>query len=409
MRTYCPLSCNLCTRGCDHESLTSLCTFPDDYLLTPCYEYRVFDSCALQHGCGQSEMAVQNRANALRNGCVAASTGPTITSVDRSIVISVPQEGKDIVFDFGGSQRVSQADLYRRLAVAEMGISTNADAIAANGEAIDEAGQNLNSLRSDFDTDVAALQADVLSVRGDVSGVAGDLERFETAMRSDLQAAAEARADLLQAIGNVREQVEADVSAQLELLREEVDGLNEFVSDLDSTDYDHCFNEAGMFLEESDSPRCKILQASFVPLPPIVIHHNRESEGHCRGCESAMCCRSPMIQYDIDPTPLLESSKYSCVQTIEYRCYGSGIWSCDSTCYGGYSKQSDGQMRCFCNDGNIEDDSRNTCDHNDNTWRKATIVLRGDALPVTRVGWGDTGDSGEQGFWKVSPITCTRS
>ncbi|XP_070550924.1 uncharacterized protein [Ptychodera flava] len=109
----------------------------------------------------------------------------------------------------------------------------------------------------------------------------------------------------------------------------------------------------------------------------------------------------------------------SCWQYIKYDCYGSILKSGGSN-YGAWFDRSGnamvnwagaplGQTLCACgSNGNCDNGVATcSCDNNDNVWRydEGTITDK-DYLPVTKLGFGDTGDSGESGYHTLGALYC---
>ncbi|XP_015778154.1 PREDICTED: striated muscle-specific serine/threonine-protein kinase-like isoform X2 [Acropora digitifera] len=151
-----------------------------------------------------------------------------------------------------------------------------------------------------------------------------------------------------------------------------------------------------------------------------VISHDSESRKLVQGCETKGC-----YSRDIDYTgaslyQLASLTRVSthCEQFIKYECRGSvlgfddpyGWWvsrsSAKITYWGGGSAA---RSNCACGMTNSCADRRRgcNCDRNDDVWREDSGLLTDKSqLPVKQFRFGDTGDSGEQGYHTLGKMKC---
>ena len=148
-----------------------------------------------------------------------------------------------------------------------------------------------------------------------------------------------------------------------------------------------------------------------------VISHDSESRTLVQGCESQGC-----YSRDIDYTgaslyQLASLTRVSthCEQFIKYECHGSlfhfdnpyGWWvsrgSSRMSYWGGASASSN---KCACGMTNSCADLSKACncDKNDHVWREDSTDKS--QLPVKQLRFGDTGDSGEQGYHTLGKMKC---
>ncbi len=151
-----------------------------------------------------------------------------------------------------------------------------------------------------------------------------------------------------------------------------------------------------------------------------VISHDSESRTHVQGYE-AKGSYSRDIHYTGESLSQLASlTRVSshCEQFIKYECVGSrltngnGFWvSRDSTKMTYWGGASPGSGKCACGMTNsCADPSYGcNCDKNDNVWREDSgleLLTDKTHLPVKRLRFGDTGDSGEQGYHTLGKLKC---
>jgi len=151
-----------------------------------------------------------------------------------------------------------------------------------------------------------------------------------------------------------------------------------------------------------------------------VISHDSESRTLVQGCETHGC-----YSRDIDYTGAslyqltsLTLVSTHCEQFIKYECRGSvfrfdspyGWWvsrsSAKITYWGGGSAA---RSNCACGMTNSCADRSNgcNCDKNDLVWREDSGLLTDRSqLPVKQLRFGDTGDSGEQGYHTLGKMKC---
>ena len=147
-----------------------------------------------------------------------------------------------------------------------------------------------------------------------------------------------------------------------------------------------------------------------------VISHDSESRTHVQGCK-AVGCYSRDIHYTgarLSQLASLTGVSSHCEQLIKYECYASAIFtyghawwvsrdSTKMTYWGGAS----GSGKCACGMTNscANPSYGCNCDKNDNVWREDSGLLTDKThLPVRQLMFGDTGDSGEQGYHTLGKL-----
>ena len=153
-----------------------------------------------------------------------------------------------------------------------------------------------------------------------------------------------------------------------------------------------------------------------------VISHDSESRTHVKGYDSRGSY-SRNVHYTGASLRQLESlTRVSshCEQFIKYECHGSVLLHNNSPAYGwwvsrGSTKMtywggaSPGSGKCACGITNSCANPGNSCncDRNDNVWREDSGLLTDKTrLPVIQLRFGDTGDSGEQGYHTLGKLKC---
>ena len=150
-----------------------------------------------------------------------------------------------------------------------------------------------------------------------------------------------------------------------------------------------------------------------------VISHDSESRIHVSGCNSVGCYSRDIHYTGASLSQLASLTRISshCEQFIKYECYGSRFlirgyawWvsrdSAKMTYWGGASP---GSGKCACGMTNSCADSSKlcNCDKNDPVWREDSGLLTDKTkLPVKQLRFGDTGDSGEQGYHTLGKLKC---
>ena len=151
-----------------------------------------------------------------------------------------------------------------------------------------------------------------------------------------------------------------------------------------------------------------------------VISHDSESRTLVQGCETKGC-----YSRDIDYTgaslyQLASLTRVSthCEQFIKYECRGSvlefddpyGWWvSRGSSRMSYWGGASPGSNKCACGMTNSCADSSKgcNCDKNDLVWREDSGLLTDKSqLPVKQLRFGDTSESGEQGYHTLGKRKC---
>ena len=151
-----------------------------------------------------------------------------------------------------------------------------------------------------------------------------------------------------------------------------------------------------------------------------VISHDSESRTHVSGCDPSGCYSRDIRYTGASLSQLASLTKVSshCEQFIKYECYSSMIFryqgfawwvsrdSAKMTYWGGASP---GSGKCACGMTNSCADSSYgcNCDKNDYVWREDSGLLTDKTkLPVKQLRFGDTGDSGEQGYHTLGKLKC---
>ena len=151
-----------------------------------------------------------------------------------------------------------------------------------------------------------------------------------------------------------------------------------------------------------------------------VISHDSESRTLVQGCETAGCYSRDIHYTEASLSQLAGLTRVSshCEQFIKYECYGSvlqfqtpyGWWvSRDSSQMTYWGGASPGSGKCACGITNSCANAGNkcNCDKNDNVWREDSGLLTDKTrLPVKQLRFGDTGDSGEQGYHTLGKLKC---
>lgn len=149
-----------------------------------------------------------------------------------------------------------------------------------------------------------------------------------------------------------------------------------------------------------------------------VISHDSEGRTHVQGCENSGCYSQDVHYTGASLSQLASLARVSahCEQFIKYECYGSLIFrngfswwvsrdAIKMTYWGGAS----GSGKCACGMTNSCADLSYgcNCDKNDLVWREDSGLLTDKArLPVKQLRFGDTGDTGEQGYHTLGKLKC---
>ena len=128
------------------------------------------------------------------------------------------------------------------------------------------------------------------------------------------------------------------------------------------------------------------------------------------------------IRYDISMDKIVAIMKRSkkCAQFIKYECYASLIWFISSSEYYGWWVSRQGSKmnywggaavnsgKCACGMTNsCAGGGKCNCDKNDLTWREDSGYLTDkNTLPVTKLRFGDAGDSHESAYHTLGKLRC---
>ena len=151
-----------------------------------------------------------------------------------------------------------------------------------------------------------------------------------------------------------------------------------------------------------------------------VISHDSESRTLVSGCDPSGCYSRDIHYTGASLSQLASLTRVSsqCEQFIKYECYGSVIFemggrawwvSRDSAKMKYWGGASPGSGKCACGMTNSCADSSYgcNCDKNDDVWREDSGLLTDKTkLPVKQLRFGDTGDSGEQGYHTLGKLKC---
>lgn len=110
----------------------------------------------------------------------------------------------------------------------------------------------------------------------------------------------------------------------------------------------------------------------------------------------------------------------NCEQFIKYECYASVLLYGGNNDFGWWVSRDGDQMdywggappgsrKCACGVGKSCSSSNLpcNCDTNDNVWREDSGILTDKStLPVSELRFGDTGDSGEKGYYTLGKLKC---
>ncbi len=149
-----------------------------------------------------------------------------------------------------------------------------------------------------------------------------------------------------------------------------------------------------------------------------VINHDRDSRTHVQGYEDRGSYSRDIHYTGASLSQLASLTRVSshCEQFIKYECVGShlssgyGFWvSRDSTKMTYWGGASPGSGKCACGMTNscLSSGDACNCDKEENAWREDSGLLTDKThLPVKQLRFGDTGDSGEQGYHTLGKLKC---
>jgi len=130
----------------------------------------------------------------------------------------------------------------------------------------------------------------------------------------------------------------------------------------------------------------------------VLIGHNHEARTHVTGYESAGSY-SATLTYDLPISSIINmlSSATEARQYLFYECKGS-VLRTDGEAYGWWTSR-DGTKMTYWPNGN------SNCDINDGVWRQdGGYITSINELPITGLRLGDTGDSGEEGYYTIGKL-----
>ena len=152
-----------------------------------------------------------------------------------------------------------------------------------------------------------------------------------------------------------------------------------------------------------------------------VISHDSESRTHVQGCEPHGCYSRDIHYTGASLSQLASLTRVSshCEQLIKYECHGSTLLNHNGPPYGWWVSRDSTKMtywggasvsgKCACGMTNSCATSRNVCncDYDNYVWREDSGLLTDKThLPVKQLRFGDTGDSGEQGYHTLGKLKC---
>ena len=152
-----------------------------------------------------------------------------------------------------------------------------------------------------------------------------------------------------------------------------------------------------------------------------VISHDSERRTHVQGYEPFGSYARDIHYTGASLSQLASLTRVSsqCEQFIKYECRGSVLLYKSNPLHGWWVSRDSSQMtywggasgtgKCACGMTNSCADSRFdcNCDKNDNVWREDSGFLTNKShLPVKQLRFGDTGDSGEQGYHTLGKMKC---
>ena len=240
--------------------------------------------CSFLASCGQHANVMENRANLMRYGCSSRTSGPSITSVGQAMVITVPPEGEDVVFDLGLGARVAVSDILARLTTNELQIMTGGEAIAQNEVGVASNAASIASNEGEIEALREGLAAEERRRENSVRDIVVSLAALESDTSEQFQDAQDARETIQSNIRTIQSQVVEDLSTQMDALSTSIESINEYVAQTAEGDFDECFDDSGIFDDDAPGAHCNIMRARFYTMPQIVFHHNMEDEGRCAGC-----------------------------------------------------------------------------------------------------------------------------
>ena len=153
-----------------------------------------------------------------------------------------------------------------------------------------------------------------------------------------------------------------------------------------------------------------------------VISHDSESRTSVKGYESPGTYLRDVRYAKVSLSQLASLTRVSshCEQFIKYECHGShllnnvnnhkyGWWvsrdSTKMTYWGGAS--DNGKCACGMTNSCANPSYGCNCDKNDYVWREDSGLLTDKTkLPVKQLRFGDTGNSGEQGYHTLGKLKC---
>ena len=151
-----------------------------------------------------------------------------------------------------------------------------------------------------------------------------------------------------------------------------------------------------------------------------VISHDSESRTHVQGYEPRGGYSRDIHYTGASLSQLASLTRVSshCEQFIKYECIGSallgfgafGWWvsrdSSKMTYWGGASPGS-GKCACGMTNSCVNPSYGCNCDKEEYVWREDSGLLTDKThLPVKQLRFGDTGDSGEQGYHTLGKLKC---
>lgn len=137
----------------------------------------------------------------------------------------------------------------------------------------------------------------------------------------------------------------------------------------------------------------------------VELHHNTMSYITNQGIEPPGA-GTLEISYagGIDQAVAFANMHSGCTQTMDYKCYGSGVWRSGTSDmgYNYFVGKNSQNVQMPCSGGVC-----NECDKNDNTWRdELGGSFSTSELPIRSFKFGDTGDASESNQIRLSAVIC---
>ncbi|XP_078614120.1 contactin-associated protein-like 5 [Branchiostoma floridae x Branchiostoma japonicum] len=183
------------------------------------------------------------------------------------------------------------------------------------------------------------------------------------------------------------------------------------------------FNNQTFYVIDPDGPergvlpmvvQCDVQEGTVITL----IGHNSEARAHVKGFDGRGAYFKDVTYWNImEQVRAVVDKSTLCKQHIKYECHRSVIFGSTDTPYAWWvtwdgrkadywGGASPGSGKCACGQAGTCP-GRCNCAVNNSTWREDSGFLsHKDDLPVTQLRFGDTGDSGEEGYYTLGKLIC---